>query len=250
MESGIYHGIVKHHRLLPRHHYFSYNVFMMYLDLDELEQVFSRNLMWSARRAALAWFRRSDYLGPSNKSLKEAVHQRVAQATGQRPEGPVRVLTNLRYFGFLINPITCYYVFNADDQLTHIVAEVTNTPWHQRTSYVIPCGIEGKAAHVFKKQMHVSPFMPMDMNYHWRSDRPADRLTLNLQNWRNGQQAFSASLNLCRQEITPGNLNRILICYPFMTLKVALGIYWQALKLSCKKIPFVPHPDTRSKTQI
>ncbi|ALO45055.1 DUF1365 domain-containing protein [Pseudohongiella spirulinae] len=250
MESGIYHGIVKHHRMQPRHHYFSYKVFMMYLDLDELEQVFSRNLMWSARRAAFAWFRRRDYLGPDDIPLKEAVYRRVEQATGQRPDGPVRLLTNLRYFGFLINPISCYYVFDTNNALTHIVAEVTNTPWQQRVTYVVPCDDEGKATHVFKKQMHVSPFMPMDMNYHWRSDRPAERLTLNLQNWRNGQQAFIANLNLCRQEITPGNLNRILINYPFMTLKVALGIYWQAMKLSVKRIPFLPHPDNRSNTQI
>src|SRR5690554_2393186 len=129
MESGIYHGIVNHHRMLPKRHFFSYSIFMMYLDLDELEQVFSRNWLWSARRSALAWFKRSDYLGPDDMPLKEAVYQRVEQATGQRPQGPVRVLTNLRYFGFLINPISCYYVFNTDEQLTHIVAEVTNTPW-------------------------------------------------------------------------------------------------------------------------
>lgn len=250
MESGIYHGTVRHHRILPRHHAFSYKVFMMYLDLDELEQVFGRNLLWSAQRAAPAWFRRDDYLGPANLPLKQAVYQRVEEATGQCPEGPVRLLTNLRYFGYLINPISCYYVFDKDNQLTHIVAEVTNTPWRERISYVVPCDSEGKAKHVFSKQMHVSPFMPMDMNYHWRSDRPAERLTLNLQNWRDGERAFNASLTLYRQEITPRSLNRILITYPFMTLKVAIGIYWQALKLSVKKIPFLPHPDTRSNTQI
>lgn len=261
MESCIYTGIVRHRRLGPVLHHFSYRVFMMYLDLDELEQVFRKNRLWSARRPALAWFRRKDYLAPPlappETPLKQAVYDQVENATGKRPDGPVRVLTNLRYFGYLINPITCYYVFDNSNVLQHIVAEVTNTPWGEATCYVIPCSvtpcsvvpssvIQGQApstgVHTFPKQMHVSPFMPMDMDYHWRSSTPDERLNINLQNWQAGKQAFNASLSLQRREASPGNLNRILLRHPCMTAKTALGIYWQAIRLFVKKVPFVAHP--------
>ena len=205
------------------------------------------------RPAARRWpgSGRKDYLAPPlaplDKPLKQAVYDQVENATGVRPDGPVRVLTNLRYFGYLINPITCYYVFDNSNVLQHIVAEVTNTPWGEATCYVIPCRTlplrnQPSGEHTFPKQMHVSPFMPMDMDYHWRSSTPGERLNINLQNWQAGRQAFNASLSLQRREASQGNLNRILLRHPCMTAKTALGIYWQAIRLFVKKVPFVAHP--------
>lgn len=241
--SAIYEGVVRHRRLSPVFHHFSYRVFMMYLDLDEIDTVMSRSLLWSASRPALARFKRADYLDPQTASLKSAVHDYIFQQTGERMTGPVRLLTNLRYFGFLINPISCYYAFDAQERLRFVVAEVTNTPWGERIAYVIPCQPDSNShLHSFSKQMHVSPFMPMDMTYQWRSNTPGQMLNLNLQNWRDGKQAFNASLSLKYKPATAANLNRALLSYPFMTAKVAAGIYWQALKLFFKGVRYQPHP--------
>lgn len=243
--SGIYTGIVGHRRMATTSHAFSYRVFMMYLDLDEVEQVFARSRLWSCKHPALAWFRRKDFLGDAQQSLKSAVRQRIREATGQDFKGPVRLLCNLRYFGYLINPISVYFCFSPadDNELQYIIAEVTNTPWGERHSYVLRCKDGQPEQHiVFAKQLHVSPFFPMNMAYEWRSTLPGEQIAISLASLREGRCEFSAWLQLQHQPASAANLRRILLTYPFMTARVAAGIYWQALKLFIKRTPFFRHP--------
>ena len=244
MDSAIYTGSVRHRRHCDGGNTFTYRVFMMYLDLAELDSVFGNSLLWSCRRFALARFRREDFL-PGKPSLDETVRDRVEQDTGRRPEGPIRLLANLRYFGHLINPISCYYCFSKDGSAVEaIVAEVTNTPWGESTSYVLPCDpAKRKQRIVFDKTMHVSPFLPMDLNYHWFSNVPGQKLMVHLENYRGGERVFDATLTLERQEINQHSLRMTLLRFPWMTLKVQAGIYWQAARLFfIKRVPFYGHP--------
>ena len=254
MRSCIYEGQVRHSRAKPAQHAFRYRVFMAYLDLDELPTVFKGRWFWSTTRRALARFRRSDHLGPEDEPLRESVLNLVESETGQRPKGPVRLLTNLSYFGYCFNPVSFYYCFSEDaDTLETIVAEVTNTPWGESDTYVLPVAQstgKGKALRFQpRKKMHVSPFMPMEVDYDWSFIPPADRLNVFMANDADGQRVFSASIALQRTEISSTSLARVLVTFPFMTLKVISGIYWQALRLWMKRVPFHVHPN-KNKTMV
>jgi DUF1365 family protein len=234
--------------MAPVAHEFSYRMFMMYLDLAELPGLFRGRWFWSTRRPALARFRREDHLGDPSAPLDQSVRDLVASETGQRPRGPIRLLTQLRYFGYVFNPVSFYYCYNEDDTvLETIVAEVNNTPWGERHCYVLPQAInqgEGEHKRYFpKKEMHVSPFMQMDVDYDWRFNTPGKQLTTHMENAREGQKIFDSTLVLDRKEIGARSLAGVLIRFPMMTLKIIVAIHWQALKLWIKGAPVHDHPD-------
>jgi uncharacterized protein len=245
MHSCIYKGWVRHRRVAPTHNSFRYRLFMLYLDLAELPALFDGTPFWSARRPALAWFKRADYLGPADLTLDEAVRRLVEERTGRRPDGPIRLLTHLRYFGYCMNPVSFYYCFDQGGlRLETIVAEVTNTPWRERHQYVLPAGAQDAPLKRFEldKRFHVSPFMPMEMHYRWCFNEPSGRLLAHMQNFREQRFVFDATLSLRREPISAGALVRALFGYPLMTLKVVTAIHFQALRLLLKRTPFFAHP--------
>ncbi|MCA9174730.1 MAG: DUF1365 domain-containing protein [Planctomycetales bacterium] len=250
LHSCLYVGEVRHHRLVPFDHKFRYSVFLVYLDLNELDEVFRGRWLWSTRRLAAARFRREDHLGDPGTSLSESIASLVQERSGLRPEGPIRLLTHLRYFGFVMNPVSFYYCFNrAGNQVQHVVAEVNNTPWGERHCYVLDWqnSTEPRSLRAeISKEFHVSPFMPMDMQYVWQLTQPAASLAVSIENWQYGERSFVASLQLQRREITTHSLALALLRHPWMTGKVFAAIYWQALKLWWKGASYVPHPKVES----
>jgi DUF1365 family protein len=253
MNSALYIGQLRHRRHLPRPHAFAYAVYMVWLDLAELDTVFRGRWFWSTRRRALAWLRRADYLGDPSVSLAEAVRQRVSEAGLSRPGGPIRMLTQLRNFGHCFNPVTFYYCYDAaDTRVESIVAEITNTPWGERHAYVLPADAARAPGAVLDftldKRFHVSPFMPLDMAYRWQFSEPGTRLAVHMENQRNGARHFDATLTLARRGITGPSLAGVLLRFPLSTLRVQAAIYWQALRLWLKGVPFHGHPRTTPVT--
>jgi DUF1365 family protein len=227
---------------------------MMYLDLAELPTLFRGRWFWSADRFTLAQFRRSDHLGDPLIPLDRAVRDLVEQQDGQRPRGPVRLLTHLRYFGYCFNPVSFYFCFDpTDTQVETIVAEITNTPWNEQHCYVLSerlnSGGTTKKHYLFGKDFHVSPFMDMGMDYDWRFCEPGRQLTIHMENRSANGKLFDATMRLQRQEITGPALAWALTRYPFMTSKVIAAIYFQALRLKLKKVPFYAHPAKRSSSE-
>jgi len=254
VESCLYEGRVWHRRRRPFEHVFELPLFMLYLDLEELPRVFRGRWLWAAERPALASFRRADHLGDPARPLAECVRDHVEAHTGRRPEGPIRLLTHLRYAGYVFNPVSLYYCYDGSgDRLDALVAEVTNTPWGERHCYVLDAAAaEAGAATPLRfctpKALHVSPFLGMDQVYEWTLHPPGSRLALHLGNRdADGTLVFEAALGLERREITGRSLARVLARYPLMTVQAIAAIYWQALRLQRKGAPFHPHPGGRPK---
>jgi uncharacterized protein len=232
---------------------FRYSLFMAYLDLDELPELFDGHLLWSARRPALAWFRRADYLGDPELPLKDAVSELVAERTGTRPQGPIRLLTHMRCYGHCFNPVSFYYCYDAaDERVVAVVAHVTNTPWGERHAYVMPVagaadrGTAKVMRERMEKRLHVSPLMGMQHVYDWRMTEPAERLSVHIESQRaDGGRVFDATLSLRRRELTPPALRRALARYPLLTVRILARIYSHALRLRLRGASYFPNPSRK-----
>jgi hypothetical protein len=245
VHSALYEGTLSHARFGTPRHSFEYQVLMAWLDLDELPGALDAHPLWSDRHAAPIRFRRRDFHGDPLVPLDAAVRNTVVRELGRRPTGPIRMLAHLRTWGWSFNPIVFYFVFAPDGETVEaLVAEVTNTPWHERHAYVLRVdGAELVEPIRFPKALHVSPFMDLDLDHSLAFTRPGgSEVTIRMDDWRGDDHLFAAELDLRRLPLDRPTMGRALRQHPLPAQRVSAGIYWEALKLRAKHAPFRRHP--------
>lgn len=244
VQSCFYEGTVRHRRRLPVHHEFSYRLFLVYVDLEEASALFGRPGLWSSRTPSIARFALEDYLGDPSRPLDECVREIVETRAGFRPTGPIRLLTHFRYLGFAMNPVSFFFCFDRGGRrLDALVADVTNTPWGEKYAYVLD--LRGRPRNLrvsIEKRFHVSPFLGMDLEYHWRLRAPGRSLAVHIQASSGQDPVFDATLCMRRKELSLKTKWIGVVRYPLSTLIVFLRIYWQAARLRLKGAPYAPHP--------
>ena len=269
LNSCLYEGVIRHRRRTLPKNSFKFSAFMFYLDLDEIDDVFNGGWFWSNRRFAYASFQRCDHLKqfPADRDLKNCVSAVLVENGVDVEIGQVCLLTQLRYCGFRMNPISLYYCFGkTNDRLEAVIAEVNNTPWDEQHVYVIPDHQSASApvgvvaserrtskrpqrsikTEKLKKSFHVSPFMHSDMHYRMIYSLPEQKIGVKMENFEAGKKIFDVSMLMHKQPLTKLRLFWMGVRYPVYSVKVFAGIYFQALKLYLKKVPFHPHPKRKS----
>lgn len=254
---------IRHRRYAPRAHAFSYDMGYLLLDVDQLDAVCARSPLWSRNRFNLISLHDADLLQPAapapaghspvRMALAAALREQLGRALGDTDQ--VLVLTLPRFLGYAFNPVSFYWVYpTGSREPACIAAEITNTPWDERHLYCFACDggttyrpVRGAATHrfVFDKRFHVSPFMPMDLDYDWRFKLDRDdggASAIHMQLKRAGALVFDATMSFRLREMPAREQHLYPLRHPLQSLKIVAAIYWQALRLWLKRIPLFTHP--------
>lgn len=238
--SALYPGVVTHVRLRPRAHRLRYRIFMLLLDLDELNALDGALKLFAHRRFALAAFHEADHLDGQDAPLKPRVEALLAEA-GLAHGGPVRMLCMPRILGGVFNPLTVYFCHGADGALSAMLYEVTNT-FGERHSYLIPASDEAVVTQGCEKAFYVSPFMDMDLAYGFRIAPPGERVSVAVDVHDGEAQVLAAAFSGKRLALSDRALFRAWLTYPLMTLGVMAAIHWEALFVWLKGEPIRRRP--------
>ena len=244
MDSAIYFGTVRHRRFRPVPHQFSYGVFMAFLDIDRIPQLTEVSHLLSYNRFNWASYDERDHFGDTGLSLRRRLEGDAAAHGVSLPDGPVFLLTNLRYLGYNFNPVSFFYCYDAQERLRLVLAEVNST-FGESHNYWLSQDKELPSPNAKRyrtaKAMHVSPFMGMKMDYTFTLTPPDRKLVVHMDTIEDGKPFFDATLKLERRAWSAGSLHRALLSHPWMTAKVICAIHWEALRLYLKKVPVFAH---------
>lgn len=247
LQSSLYECEVMHHRLEPKEHRFSYRIFLCAIDFDELDALDRRLSLFSRNRWNLYAFRDQDHLklpGREAETVREKLRLYLAGEGIALPEkGRVLLVTFPRIFGYVFNPVSFYYCFDAAGVPLCALTEVGNTFGEQKPYLLAEPPREGRFRRVVPKHFYVSPFSPLDLQFDFRLAVPDAKLAVHINDLKEGRPILLTTLKGTRVPLTDGRLAWFLLKYPLLTLRVIFLIHWHALLLWLKRLPWFRKAD-------
>ena len=249
LENAVYRGRVTHTRREPRVNHFDYGVSMYMVDVDQPQSLTALSPFMSVNKWNLVTYDARDYFKRSG-DVSQGIKERIYEETGETFSGQILLLTQLKRIGFVFNPVSFYFCVDESKSLAFIVSEIENTPWGERYSYVHKMEASSPTTVKFEKSFHVSPFLPMNMDYSWRFLVKEDAIHIQMRCHQEGHLKLHTNLTLQKQITNGSSLSRLAFTGIFHTLKIPVLIYLQAWKLWWKKTPFFEHPNPASRKGI
>lgn len=245
MNSSLYKALVMHNRLAPKPHRFHYNVFMFYIDLDEIEMLRKKLFLFSHNRFNFFSFKDKEHLQlpldkpDTTKSTKQHIIEYLRQNGVIFSGGKIMLLTNLNVLGYNFNPVSFYFCFDEKNEPLCCIAEISNTFREMKPFFL---GKEHLRDHTFHlnttKYFYVSPFIDHDTNFDFNLTIPGEKLNIKIDDYKDEKRFFISTLTGTKKPLNNRNLIWYSIRFPFITLKVIGLIHWNAMLLWMKKIHY------------
>lgn len=243
--AALYTGTVMHQRMKPFGHRFNYRVFSLMVDLDRLDEADQLSALFSVNKPNLVTFHEKDHGGEDDISLRSYADRLLSNAGLEERACRIVLVCYPRILGYVFNPISVYYAYDGDDRLTAMIYEVRNT-FRERHTYVCPVSdgemSDGGLRQTCDKIFHVSPFIPMQMRYHFRMLPPGQEIRWRILETDAEGPLLAATFTGCQETMATATLLALTARIPFLTMKIVAGIHWEALKLWFKGAKYISRP--------
>lgn len=240
LHSCLYECSVMHHRLVPRKNRFDYKLFFFCLDLDRIDDVASKVSGFSRNKWNLYSFRDKDHFdGETNRSVKESLIAYLSEHGVVFPQsGRALLITLPRVLGYIFNPVSFYFCFEADGTPFAAVTEVGNTFGEIKPYLLSGPPKDGVFRLRVPKHFYVSPFSALDLEFDFKLRVPGEELEVHINDMEGDQVVLLSTLVGKRAPLTTASLAWFTLKYPLITVKVIVSIHWQAFLLWTRRLPF------------
>ena len=232
MNSCLYECTIMHDRQSPKRYKFVHKIFMFYLDIDEIPQLSSFSWLLGYNQHRVYDFRDKDHISSGLSSIKENIRAYLKTRGVDQQVHRIQLMTNVRTFGYIFNPVAFYFCFDAGDLPICVVSEIGNTFGELKYFYLGP---DTKSTVGFSdrqvKYYYISPFTDLDNELEFKIQVPDEKLNITIDTLKNGRKFFWSSMTGPRKPLTNANLIWYTIKYPWVTFKVIFLIHWQAAML-------------------
>ena len=238
--SCVYFGSVMHMRLKPKRHYFRYNVFSLFLDIDKLVEFDKTSWLFRLNKWGLVSLYERDHGDRNTLRLRDWVDKKLENLGFVRPE-KVYLLSFPRILGLGFSPLSVFFCYSKN-KLYSVIYEVKNT-YGEQIEYILESepDPDGRVRHSHKKNMYVSPFIDMAQTYHFTIMPPDQKLSIRINERDKDGLLLIASQTGRFQDFNDWTLAKAFFCYPLMLAKVLILIHWNALILYLKRVKIVPY---------